>query len=205
MANPTGTTYLTANPSYVWTEGDVYKIVQTDQQEGAAIGASFSGLGVDNQPHQVLLNKVDLVHSNQLTDEAHIAALQAFAAGFTGLMGQNGYVTLEINDLSKGPIQYILQWGYYAPPGGVLGDDGGRAGGVFAPYVVAWPITFPNACMWAMASMVYTNTSTWDVGVGVQSNAAGVLGLTQSNGSFFCNLFNVNGTEPGFTWLAIGY
>ncbi len=66
MANPTGTVYLTAAPGYVWTDGDVYQIPQTDQVEGAATGASFGGLGVDNQPHQLLLNKIELIHNHQL-------------------------------------------------------------------------------------------------------------------------------------------
>ena len=203
MANPTGTVYLTASGGYVWTEGNVYEIVQTDQQEGAAIGASFGGLGVDNQPHQILLNKIELVHTNQLTDEANIATLQAFKALFTGLMGQHGYVKVGVQDVTYGLIDYIFQWGYYNA--GVVGDDGGKVSGAFPAYVVTWPIAFPNACVWAIADMVYTNTTTWDIGAGVQSNTAGVLELNQNNGSFFMNLFNQNGPEPGFVWLAIGY
>jgi hypothetical protein len=80
MANPTGTQNLTENPAYVYTDGDVYQIPQTDTVEGAATGASFSGLGADNQPHQVLLNKTKVLRVNQLADEVEYQ----HAAGFQG-------------------------------------------------------------------------------------------------------------------------
>jgi hypothetical protein len=201
MANPTGTVYLTAAPNYVWTDGDVYEIVQTDQQEGAALNASFGGLGVDNQPHQILLNKIELIHNHQVTDEANITAIANFEALFTGLMGPNGYAKIPVADVSRGLIQYIVQWGGYYPPGGVTGDDGGKVAGAFPSYTVTWPIPFPNACYWAGATMNYTNggvTVTPDLGVGIVS-----LGLT--SGNFFVNLFNGNGVTAGFTWMAIGF
>ncbi len=201
MANPTGTVYLTAAPGYVWTDGDVYEIVQADQQEGAAIGASFGGLGVDNQPHQILLNKIELIHNHQVTDEANIGALANFQALFTGLTGPNGYVKIPVTDVSRGLLEYIVQWGSFLPPGGVVGDDGGKVGGVFPPYTVIWPIAFPNACYWTMANMIYTKagvTATYDMGVGV-------VNCNQTQGNFFVNLFNVNGTLDGFTWMAIGF
>ena len=94
MSNPTGTVYLQANAGYVWTDGDVYEIVQTDEVEGAATGAAFSGLGVDNQPHQVLLNKINYVHAHQLTDEANIATLQALTGLITSHVGTNGWLKL---------------------------------------------------------------------------------------------------------------
>lgn len=201
MANPTGTVYLTAAPGYVWTDGDVYEIAQTDQQEGAANGASFGGLGVDNQPHQVLLNKIELVHNHQVTDEANIAALLAFVGNFTGLIGPNGYLKIPVFDVSRGLIDYVVQWGAYYPGGGVTGDDGGRVGGAFPPYTVTWPIGFPNACYWVGATMNYTNggvIETPDLGVGI-------VNFNQTQGNFFVNLFNTNGVTAGFTWMAIGF
>jgi len=201
MANPTGTVYLTAAPGYVWTDGDVYEIVQTDQQEGAANGASFGGLGVDNQPHQILLNKIELIHNNQLNDENNIATLAVFKGIFTGLMGPNGYMKLGVTDVARGLQAYILQWGAYYPGGGVTGDDGGKVAGVFPPYTVAWPIAFPNACYWAGATMNYTAggvTVTPDLGVGI-------VNFNQTQGNFFVNLFNVSGVTAGFTWIAIGF
>ena len=194
MANPTGTVNLTATPGYTWADGDIYQIPQADQQEGAAVGASFGGLGVDNRPHQMLLNKVQLVHNNQLTDEANIATLQAFKGLFTGLIGPNGYVKIGVQDVSLGLIDYIIQWGAFLPSGGIAGDKS---------YTVNWNIPFPNACYWASATMRYTAgggpISTGDLGVGLTS----VLGL--SSGIFFVNIFNVNHGTDGFSWMAIGF
>src|SRR5580704_16683567 len=101
MANPTGTIYLQANNSYVWTDGDVYQIPQTDQSEGAANGASFAGLGVDNQPHQALLNKAQLLHRNQLADEANISALQTILT-LSSEVALNGWMKLSSNDVNLG-------------------------------------------------------------------------------------------------------
>lgn len=195
MPNPTGTIYLTENTGYVWTDGDVYEIVQTDQQEGAALGASFGGLGVDNQPHQILLNKVKLVHGKQLTDEANIGELLAFQASFLGSMGSNGYLKLPILDASRGAIFYIIQWGEYLP-GNATGDNA---------VTINWNIAFPSACVWANANMVYPAGHSPDVGIGVQANGAGVPELTPTQGTFYLNLFNVNGNCTGFMWIAIGY
>ena len=96
MSNPTGSTYLQANNTYTWADGDIYEIPQTDQLEGAATGASFSGLGVDNQPHQVLLNKIQLTHKNQITDEANISTLLTFKSLFTSLVGVSGYFKVGV-------------------------------------------------------------------------------------------------------------
>ena len=194
MANPTGTTYLAAVPGYTWADGDIYQIPQADQQEGAAVGASFGGLGVDNQAHQILLNKVQLVHTNQLTDEASIVALNNFNALFTGLMGPNGYVRVPVHDASLGLLNYIVQWGAFLPSGGVSGDK---------TYTVNWNIPFPNACDWASATMRYTaggaTVNSADLGVGLTS----VLGL--NSGNFYVNIFNVNHGVDGFSWMAIGF
>ena len=64
MANPTGSSFLVPNTGYIWQDSDTYLILQTDQVEGSATGASFSGLGVENQPHQILLNKVSYLLRN---------------------------------------------------------------------------------------------------------------------------------------------
>lgn len=141
MANPTGSTYLQANSFYTWVDGDIYEIIQTDQQEEAATGASFAGLGVDNQPHQVLLNKVQYTHAKQLIDETNITILQAFMALFTCKMGVNGYIELGAQDVSLGQIQPIVQWGMIS----LVGAAGS------SQYLYKWrfpfnfPLTFPNA------------------------------------------------------------
>src|SRR5216683_2742353 len=138
MANPTGTQNLTENPAYVYTDGDVYQIPQTDTVEGAATGASFSGLGVDNQPHQVLLNKTKVLRVNQLADEGNISTLLAFKALFSGTLGANqagSIFKIPFLDSAHGLIQLILQTGQYVYNG--TGAD--------ASAFVNWPFSFPNA------------------------------------------------------------
>lgn len=110
--NPTGSTYLQANSSYSWMDGDVYEIPQTDQVEGAAVNASFNGLGVDNQPHQALLNKANLLHRNQLTDEANISRLQQIAAQISSGAGANGWLSIGADDQTLGSIQLLMEWGF---------------------------------------------------------------------------------------------
>src|SRR6266576_1345096 len=121
MPNPTGSTYLQANNSYAWADGDVYQIAQADQQEGAATGASFSGLGVDNQPHQVLLNKIQYTHNKQITDETNIAA----------------------QDSNLGLIDIILQWGTIS----VIGLSGAALKN--RSFSFSFPLPFPHA-IWAL-------------------------------------------------------
>jgi len=48
-------TTLTDVPEY--TPNEIYEIQGTDPVQGAAAGASFSGIGIDNQPHQQLANR----------------------------------------------------------------------------------------------------------------------------------------------------
>src|ERR1035437_5885269 len=76
MANPHGG-YLTENLGYTWADGDIYRIDQADAAEAFAAHASFGGLGVENEPHQILLNKIKLARLAQIADEANIAVLQA--------------------------------------------------------------------------------------------------------------------------------
>ncbi len=153
MPNPTGTVYLTENPGYVWSDGDVYEIAQTDTVEGAGVGASFSGLGVDNQPHQLLLNKVKLVRTNQVTDEANIATLQAFTALLTGTIGVNGYVAIPFHDTVKGQIQLIVQWGTIS----LLGQSPANLKN--AAFSQNFPYTFPNACYGEWATWQTNDTT----------------------------------------------
>ena len=111
MANPTGSTYLSAAANYVWADGDVYQIPQTDTVEAAGTGASFNGLGVANQPHQMLLNKIQLLHNKQLADEATIANLFTLLNTITSDVGPSGWLKVGSTDQVLGGIQLIWQWG----------------------------------------------------------------------------------------------
>jgi hypothetical protein len=142
VANPTGSTYLQANLGYTWSDGDIYEIQQTDQVEGAAVGASFSGLGVDNQPHQVILNKLQLTHLNQVTDETNIANLMTFAALFTSAVGPSGYIKLGVQDVSRGQIQFIVQWGVVSL---ITSNTLNVLPAGYYLYPFNFPIAFPHA------------------------------------------------------------
>jgi hypothetical protein len=181
MANPTGTTYLSANQNYIWADGDVYQIAQTDTVEAAGTGASFGGLGVANQPHQMLLNKIQYLHNHQLADEAAIGALQALFDVLTSsdvnqnapppslpnLYGPmlptatNGYLKVASNDVNLGQMQIIWQWGTIAlspwdeePPGPGYSEEPDL------PVTMSFnfPIAFPNA-IWLLIPYWQANTA----------------------------------------------
>lgn len=154
MANPTGSNYLQANLAYTWVDGDVYEIAQTDQQEGNAAGASFGTLGVDNQPHQILLNKIQYTHQKQIIDEENIIILQQFMALFTSSMGVNGYIMLGAQDLNLGQIQPIVQWGTI----NLTGAAGTRDALLQWKFTFNFPIAFPNA-IYALFPYLRSNDS----------------------------------------------
>jgi hypothetical protein len=219
MANPTGTVYLQANNSYVWTDGDVYEIPQTDQVEGAATGASFTGLGVDNQPHQALLNKVQLLHKNQLVDEANIAALQSEI--FSSAVGVNGWLEISSDDVNLGEIHPILQWGTISLlPYGGHPSQSNPVGELNVPplFALTFPISFPNA-IWVLLGYPQTNNTNGAAQIGVsfmpvipfqlRNNQFAWLCQTSSQGQPY---FPVIAYSPsgalgltGIGWIAFGY
>src|SRR5271155_5219142 len=99
-----------------FTANEIYAIQQTDPVEGAAALASFSGLGVTNQPHQQLANRTAVLKGRQDTNINNISVLQAFVAGFTGSLQTNGYLEIPLNDVQRGQVSALIQWGYYALP-----------------------------------------------------------------------------------------
>ena len=145
--NPTGIVYLQANPNYVWADGDVYQIPQTDTIEGAASGASFSGLGVINQPHQLLLNKLNWLKKQ---------SVQA-----TSDVGASGWYKFSDNDANLGLIKPIVQWGSLTQSGPVM-IQGGGPGQVFgATFTVTFPISFSAAIWQFTMSFALANISTF--------------------------------------------
>jgi hypothetical protein len=178
---------LQANNGYAWTDGDVCQIPQTDTVEGAATGASFSGLGVENQPHQVLLNKIQLTHTKQLLDETAIATLQNFVGAFTSALGPSGWLKLGVQDVSKGFQQAIVQWGVVALS--------------TVPTTYSFPIAFPNACFIVIAQplVIEDIPGVFDV--------PGIVNLTAAPSRTQFTM--AASLEPGDTWtvywLALGY
>jgi hypothetical protein len=198
MANPTGSQNLLENSSYAWTDGDVYQIAQTDQQEGAATGASFSGLGVDNQPHQVLLNKAKLLRVNQVVDEANITTLLNFKSLFSSPLAANGYLKIGVNDVSRGQVQAIIQWGSVLYNQTIANDVYG--------VIVNWPIVFPNAFLFAVGVDLQDPSST---AKGLQTDwvLRFILGAVDHGG---WELDNTSGNGQavsvyGWNFLTIGY
>jgi hypothetical protein len=188
---------LIDSPEY--TANEIYEIQQTDPVEGAGTGASFSGIGVSNEPHQQLANRTAFLYGRQNTNIANIGALQSFVAGFTGSLRTSGYLKIPLTDVSRGPAIAIIQWGYYALAQQAIPND--------TQYTVTWPIPFPNAILLPpLATNVYYAT------VG-GNTAASVISYGVSGATFVLDVPGVlmqraglgNEQSNGFSWLAIGF
>src|SRR5208283_1952530 len=181
-----------------FTSNEVYQIQATDPVEGAASGASFSGTGISNQPHQQLANRTAFLKQRQDVNFSNIGALQAFQALFTGLMAQNGYLKVGVNDINKGLIQYIIQWGSvnYGTPQGE---------GLYGPY--SFPIPFPNACeVFLPVTLTPEAPGHGSAGDNVAMMSATNL-PTQTQIWVWNDWITTNATDKsqGFIWIAIGF
>ncbi len=182
-----------------FTANEIYEIQQTDPVEGAGAGASFSGIGVSNEPHQQLANRTAFLYGRQNTNIANISALQSFVANFTGSLKAAGYLKIPLTDVSRGPMIAIIQWGYYALAQQSIPND--------TAFTVTWPIPFPNAILLPpLATNVYYST------VG-GNTAASVISYGASGATFVLDVPGVlmqraglgNEQSNGFSWLAIGF
>jgi hypothetical protein len=218
VAIPTGAIYLQANILYTWVDGDVYEIPQTDQLEGAASGASFSGLGVVNQPHQLLLNKIQYTHAKQVVDETNISLLQIFKSLFTSSVGVNGYLKLGTQDVAHGQISVILQWGTIS----LLGVSPAALKNAVWPF--NFPIAFPNA-IWMLLPYWQSNDTAGDLALGGAgalvleaitplTKTGGVIatdrmiGIGTGTGDIYIQVAkspNDGGGLTGIGWVALGY
>lgn len=184
---------LLDNPAF--TANEVYEIQATDAVEGAATGASFGGIGVSNQPHQQLANRTAFLKQRQDTNIGNITAMQSFDALFKGLMSTSGYLQVPFADVNRGLITATLQWGSLFPAGGLVQDQ---------TYAVTWPIQFPNACVWALASL---SNSTADVNCG--KLVMETVGFTAANGIFMSDFISgaaiTTHKNDGFYWVSLGF
>jgi hypothetical protein len=183
---------LTDNPEF--TANEIYEINATDAVEGAATGASFSGIGVSNQPHQQLANRTAFLKQRQDANVANIATLQAFVAGFTGSMRQSGYLGIPIADINRGSLIAVVQWGQYPLSNlRVVGDQ---------QYNVVWPLEFPNTCFVALGTNIYASTNGLSL-------TCSVITYDKAGATFVLDIPDAlsNGAEHtnGFNWLAIGF
>ena len=177
-----------------FTSNEVYQIQATDPVEGAASGASFSGTGISNQPHQQLANRTAFLKQRQDVNISNIGVLQAFMASFAGAMGANGYLAIPIADVNRGSIVAIVQWGAMFPGGGLDNDTS---------YTVTWPTAFPNACVWSSAALANSRAL-----ANTGKLIIDIVSFTTSVGTFRSDL--IGGVVPqvpndGFYWMAIGF
>src|SRR5258708_35816609 len=63
---------------------------------------------------------------------------------FAGSIAGNGYLTIPVADENRGSIVAMVEWGALFPGGGLDQDTS---------YSVTWPAAFPNACIWALATL----------------------------------------------------
>jgi len=177
-----------------FTSNEVYQIQATDPVEGAASGASFSGMGISNQPHQQLANRTAYLKQRQDVNVTNIGVLQAFMAEFVGAIASNGYLAIPLADINRGAIVAFLQWGSIFPGGG-LSDD--------TSYSVTWPKAFPNACLWSIATLSNSQAL-----VNTGKLIIDIVSFTTTAGTFRSDLIGgVGGQKPndGFYWMAIGF
>jgi hypothetical protein len=200
-------TTLTDAPEF--TANEIYEIQATDPVEGAAIGASFGGIGISNQPAQQLANRTALLNSHRITDEGNISTLQAFVAQFVGSMGVNGYIEIPVADVGKGQIQYVIEWGFYSL-------EGASASSIHnTGYAVSFPLPFPHACEWATSTFASNDfTAPGPFQNGMMSIEVG--GFSTTGMTVFTDWDNAAsiimagaGGSPvgltGFYWVALGY
>ncbi len=197
---------LIDSPSF--SANEVYSIQQSDPVEGAAIGASFSGTGISNQPHQQLANRTAFLKNRQDTNITNIGVLQAFNALFTGSIGANGYLEVPVNDPSRGQIPVIIQWGFYSFSGLAQNDITNQS------FNVTLPIAFPNANEVALG--FYTSNNQLNLGAlaGSALTLETITPLAKSTVTFFSDwngsgsIRVANGTKTGLTgffWIALGF
>jgi Putative tail fiber protein gp53-like, C-terminal len=182
-----------------FTADEVYQIAATDPVEGAATGASFSGLGISNRPHQQLANRTAFLKQRQDTNITNIGALQAFVAKFTGSLQTNGYLKIPLADVGRGAIVAIIQWGWHPLSANTISGD--------TQFTVTWPIAFPNAILLPpLATNFYKHT-------GGGNTVASVVSYSNSGGVFVLDVVGtlitsgqlIPEASNGFSWLAIGF
>lgn len=182
-----------------FTANEIYEIQQTDPVEGAGAGASFSGIGVSNEPHQQLANRTAFLYGRQNTNIANIGALQSFVASFTGSLKAAGYLKIPLTDVSRGPMIAIIQWGYYALAQQSISND--------ATFTVTWPIPFPNAILLPpLATNVFYSTVGGNTAASVVSyGASGATFVLDVPGTLLQRAGLGDEQSNGFSWLAIGF
>lgn len=202
---------LIDDPAYVWTENDVYQIDAGDYVEGAVSGASFSGLGVDNHPHQQLANRTrwlrDRLALNDNRDDAQDINITNLAwiverlqgAILTNTTPGDGYIRIPFGAVLNGDPgnDLLVQWGHKPWSDPNPSND--------TLVQVQWPTYFDVRPLWAIAQ-TYRNDAT-------PSNSGDCVPQwipsqsSRTDGMFVMNLWTSGSISapPGINFLAIGY
>jgi hypothetical protein len=109
---------LTDNASY--TPNEVYRISQADVVEGAAAGATFSGIGIDNQPHQQLANRTAWLYGQVQNLNAEVATLNTEVAAIQALMKRSAATALMVSPqpetIYPNGVQQLMLTQYFTFP-----------------------------------------------------------------------------------------
>jgi hypothetical protein len=189
---------LQDNPEF--TANEVYEIQQSDLAEGAALGASFGGIGIDNQPHQQLANRTAYLKAAQDIDQANIGVLQNFIGMFTG-RAYRGFTTggswikIPFQDANLGQITLIFQWGFVAMSDYTLANDANDYPGFYA----RWGMAFPNLVLGVPWASNWYNTT-------AGHNTVWSVTSWNNTGAYFINDTEGPGeVTNGFGWYVIGF
>jgi len=108
------------SPAGEWVANEVYLISQADKVEGAATGASFGGLGVDNYPHQLLANRTSYLFGQVSNLNTEVAAIQArlvpSGGFFSNTFAINAFLT------ANGAFPELVSFSFTFPPSSITGQ-----------------------------------------------------------------------------------
>src|SRR5258708_33979242 len=102
---------------------------------------------------------------------------------FAGSIAGNGYLTIPVADENRGSIVAMVEWGALFPGGGLDQDTS---------YSVTWPAAFPNACIWALATLSNSKAK-FNTGKLI----IGVVRLPKTAGGFQAELHAGRGARRG--------
>jgi hypothetical protein len=120
-------------------------------------------------------------------------------AGFAGSLQTNGYLQIPLNDVRRGQVSVVIQWGYYPLPQLKVSND--------TQYSLIWPVRFPNAILLPpLATNYYFKTGGMNLVVSsVSYSVTGATFVLDVPGA----LLGIDSAGPeitnGFSWLAIGF
>lgn len=105
------------------------------------------------------------------------------ALSFDASLTENGYQKL--------PSGLIMQWGKYAPVGGIVGDAG---------YAISFAVEFPTDCLSVNAISINTYADPYNHQIVPE-----IISFNKTECTLYLNYFSGTNSTDGFYWQAIGY